>query len=277
MISYIIVSFNTANYTIKTIDSIIEQCEDFEVIVVDNNSKDNSVAKLHAKFSENNNIHIINNHENLGFSKANNIGAKKAIGDFLVFVNPDTIFIQDIGNELYDIKRQCFNNRDVILSPQILNPDQTEQHCINLFPVLNIENIYKKVIKCIRLNKKNVEVDWITGVSLSMSRETYDKLEGWNEKFDLYSEDLDICYRLRKIGGRSYVIKNIKLIHYGNQSGKQVYKTAYESERKKLNSLRIFYQLYYDDKKFLAYLNVLKILFKNPNIERYINEELRDS
>ena len=276
MISYIIVSYNTVDLTIQTIRSIIENCVDYEVIVIDNDSCDGTVESLRKIFGNYTNIHVINSGSNLGFSKANNIGAKIAKGDFFVFVNPDTVFIDDIGTKLLQMYRSKFKNKEVILSPQILNPDYTEQHCMNLFPVLSVRTLIGKMQKTISYGNIR-KSDWITGVSLSMSRETYEKLKGWNEIFDLYSEDLDICYRLRKMGGRSYVIKNIKLIHYGNQSGKQVYKTTYESERKKLNSLRVFYQQYYDDSKFLTYLRVIKILFKNTNIEHYINEELRGS
>lgn len=271
MISYIIVSYNTLNLTVQAIDSIIDKCEDYEIIVVDNDSQDGTVQAIIEKYDNNKEVTLINSGGNVGFSIANNLGAKHAKGDFLVFVNPDTVFIEDIGNKLYSVYKEYFFDKDVILSPQIINPDYTNQHCMNLFPVMSIRTVYDKIIKL--FNRKIIrKSDWITGVSLSMTRTTFNKLFGWNEKYDLYSEDLDICYRLNKLKGASYVVSNIKLIHYGNQSGKQVYNSRYKSERKKLNSLRKFYELYYDDKKFVKYVKFLSLFDKNGYMRRYIKE-----
>lgn len=276
MISYIIVSYNTVKLTVQTIDSIVDKCRDYEIIIVDNDSHDGTVEVIKERYCENNSIQIIESGANIGFSAANNLGAKLAVGEYLVFVNPDTVFIEDVGNKLYSVYKNYFSKKDIILSPQIINPDYTEQHCMNLFPIITLKTPFAKIIKA--LNHKQIrKSDWITGVSLSMTKNTFEKLSGWNEKFDLYSEDMDICYRLKKIKGSAYVVKNTKLIHYGNQSGKQVYKSEYESERKKMNSLRKFYEIYYNENKFIKYLRIINLISKNENIDRYIEEEINSN
>lgn len=271
VISYIIVSYNTVNLTVQAIDSIIAKCKDCEIIVVDNNSCDGTVEVITKKYEDNELVTLIKSGGNVGFSIANNLGARRAKGDFYVFINPDTVCIEDIGNKLYEVYMERFFDKDVILSPQILNPDYTNQHCMNLFPVITLRTAYDKLVKILNRNKIR-KSDWITGVSLSMTKSTFIKLGGWNEKYDLYSEDMDLCYRLRKLKGASYVVRDVKLIHYGNQSGKQVYNSEYKSEQKKLNSLRKFYELYYDDKKFTRYIKFLSLFDKNGYKRRYIKE-----
>lgn len=271
MISYIIVSYNTVDLTVQAIDSIIAKCKNCEIIVVDNNSHDGTVEVIKKKYQDSKLVTLINSDKNVGFSIANNLGARRAKGDFYVFINPDTVCIEDIGSKLYTVYKEHFSGKDVILSPQILNPDYTNQHCMNLYPVITLRTVYDKLVKL--LNRNTIrKSDWITGVSLSMTRSTFNKLGGWNEEYDLYSEDLDLCYRLKKLKGAAYVVGNIKLIHYGNQSGKQVYNSEYKSAQKKINSLRKFYELYYNDKKFTRYIKFMSLFEKTGYKRRYINE-----
>ena len=278
MISYIIVSYNTTQYTQNTILSILNCCKDFEIIVVDNNSSDSTVHDINTNFSNyiGSIIKVIPCQNNNGFSKANNIGAKLAQGDYFVFINPDTVVLSDIGNELRLIYETKFKSKQVILSPQILNPDYTLQHCLNLFPIINISTFFKKIKKQLTSKSRTEYIgsDWITGVCFCVSKETFQNLSGWNEMYDLYSEDLDFCYRLKKyLSGQVILCKNIKLIHYGNQSGKLVYKSTYSQFKKKMDSLKKFYLTYYNEKKFIKYLGKLKFFNKSEDLIRYYNEQ----
>lgn len=273
MISYIIVSYNTCQYTIQTVESIMKNCNHYEIIVIDNNSTDNTVQELQAL--NNSNLVIIRSKVNLGFSKANNLGAKSAKGDFFVFINPDTLVLSDVGNELYELYKTSFVGTKTILSPQIINADYTLQHCNNLFPVISVKTPFKYLKKRLDNNRDLIKCDWITGVCLSMPRNVFVELNGWNEIYDLYAEDLDICYRAHLKGGECCIVKNIKIIHYGNQSGKQVYKTNYESFKKKNSSLRKYFDAYYSDRYFYLYMKIQAWLFRNKNAKRYLVEEFR--
>lgn len=271
MISYIIVSYNTCELTNKAVASIIEHCEDFEIIVVDNCSTDRTVETIRNSHYGSV-VRVIESNKNLGFSKANNLGFKYSTGEYIVFVNPDTVFLSDVGSELYNEYKLHYLKMNVILSPQILNPNGTEQHCQNLFPRINFATAFKRFNKLLRNKLLNrVYSEWITGVCYGIERGLVEKIGGWNEQYDLYAEDLDICYRLKKFfKGKCYVIKQIHLKHYGNQSGKQVYNTTYQLFEKKTDSLKKFFELYYSDKEFEKYLKRLYIINKDDNIKKYI-------
>lgn len=282
MISYIIVSYNTTEFTRNTIASIMEHCTDHEIIVVDNNSPDTTVNDIRNQFSSEigKSLQVIACDENHGFSKANNIGAKQAKGDFLVFINPDTVVMSDIGKEMLNLVDTEFKNRKVIVSPQILNPDLTKQHCVNLFPIINVKSVFKKISKIMRskLPIKFIKADWITGVCLCMKRDVYDMLGGWNEYYDLYSEDLDICYKLKeRYGGKIILSKEHKLIHYGNQSGKKVYKTNYSLYKKKMDALKKFYMLYLDMDKFKKLLKFYQKHQPSEELEIYYGENFSEN
>ena len=160
MISYIIVSYNTSEFTQNTVETIIKNCSDCEIIVVDNNSSDNTVNDIQNRFAEfiDSKLFVIACGENNGFSKGNNIGAERARGDYFVFINPDTVVVSDIGAQLKKIAETKYKNKKVILSPQILNPDYTEQHSMNSFPFAGLKLFFKKAIKQINLksNKKYI-------------------------------------------------------------------------------------------------------------------------
>ena len=277
MISYIIVSYNTSEFTQNTVETIIKSCSDCEIIVVDNNSSDNTVNDIQNRFAEfiDSKLFVIACGENNGFSKGNNIGAERARGDYFVFINPDTVVVSDIGAQLKKIAETKYKNKKVILSPQILNPDYTEQHCMNSFPFAGLKLFFKKAIKQINLksNKKYIKSDWVTGVCLAMTKEVYGQLNGWNEEFDLYSEDLDICYRLKKnLRGQAVVCRQLKLVHYGNQSGKKVYVTNYASYKKKSDSLKKFFLLHSTEKRFIKWLKFCKRYNNSEELERYYGE-----
>lgn len=275
MVSYIIVSYNTKEYTLNTIRSIIAHCTEPEIIVVDNASTDGTQTAVKEAFSGDK-VCLIENECNLGFSKANNVGAKNAKGEFLVFINPDTLVESDIGNEMYELYRSRFNGENVILSPTILNPDRTYQHHLNLFPIKSFSVLFKHFVKSVKKRTSRlIKSDWITGVCLCMTRITFDLIGGWNELFELYMEDMEICYRaVKKYGGKVYATKDQHIIHFGNQSGKKTFATPYDREKKGYDSLRKFYNVYFNEKKFIAYMKFIYKIKKNDNVKRYCRENL---
>ena len=125
MISIIIVSYNVKDYLKKCIQSIVKFSTNtsYEIIIIDNNSKDGSKEMLKNFFS--NKINLIFNSKNLGFAKAVNIGLRHSKGDFVLLLNPDTVFIENIADKL---KKYIQENRKVgIVGCKVLNKDQTFQ------------------------------------------------------------------------------------------------------------------------------------------------------
>lgn len=222
--SVIIVNYNTADEIEKCLTSAFSsQLSDhsLEVIVVDNNSSDNSI-KVIERFAQ---VKLIQNKENLGFAKANNIGARLATGDFLFFLNPDTQVKKDTISNLLEFSKK---NLNAIVSPKILNPDGSIQgSCYNLPTILGAIKEYwlgKKGAyeKFAPVGVQPLKVEAIVGAAMFMPRKIFEKLGGFDERFFLYYEDLDFCRRAAKLKIPVYFLPQAKVIHFLGRAGGNV-------------------------------------------------------
>jgi len=212
--SIIIVNFNTKDLLENCLKSIFYYCPggNFEIVVVDNNSADDSLAILRKDFSQ---IKVIANQENVGFGIANNQGAKIAQGEFLLFLNSDTIFNEDI---LAPIKEFFLANpKTGIVSPRlVLANGFNQRHAFGRFP--NLKRLlarsvdYKEEVKGIR------GVDWVSGAALAIRQNVWQKIGGFDEKFFMYFEDVDLCLSAKKLGFSVYILPNARLTHLGGKS-----------------------------------------------------------
>jgi len=218
-LSIIIVTWNTAKITQKCVQTINKFLNNPEIIVVDNGSVDDTVKIL----SQEKNVKIIKNNDNLGFSKANNIGFKQASNDYILFMNSDIELIDDSINNLF----KYFKDKDNIgiIGPKFLNPDLTvqasvfpKQSALNAFKefYLNQKNSYSKYIP-----KSNdpVKVWAISGGCILTRKSFFKKIGGWNEKYFFYFEDLDLCRKINKLGKDVIYYPKCKIIHRHGASG----------------------------------------------------------
>lgn len=260
--SFIIVSYNTCELTIRCVQSIKKYTkEEFEIIVVDNDSKDNTIQEL-KKLDY---VKVIDSKSNLGFSKANNIGYNNSSGEIIIFINPDTELISDIGESFSEEFRR-FGKRKVILAPLLLNADRTKQVSLSNFPFITLSFFFKTIFTKIKhkLPLKKVSSDWIFGACIVIKREHIEEIGGWNEAFFLYGEDLEICYRYRLHGVKSYRINTIQIVHYGNQSGAKVY-TPWTSYKTRMDSQKIFFEKYSSEKEFIKHLKFVSKFSHDKN------------
>ena len=230
--SIVIVNYNTRRLISECLDSIFSMCagKDFEVIVIDNASTDDSVSWLQNNFGDR--IKLIVNSNNLGFAVANNQGAKIARGEYLFFLNSDTLMAADILPELKVIFQA--QPEIAVLAPGILNADGSVQDkTFGNFPTLKYllgKNLRKLFgVKAAAQSEFQsliplVKVDWLTGAALVIRKNIFDIIGGWDEKFFLYLEDVDLCWRGRKLGYQCAINPALTLIHYGGQSLKQNYR-----------------------------------------------------
>ncbi|QQS38210.1 MAG: glycosyltransferase [Ignavibacteriales bacterium] len=243
-ISVIIVNYNVKEFLQNLLQSIRKAVTGLshEIIIVDNNSDDGSVEFISEKFPD---VILIKNSENLGFSKANNIGLKAAKGKYLLLLNPDTIVREDTLQEMI---RFFQKNPDAGLAGcKILNPDGTLQlACRRSFPgpwtsfckVTGLSSLFPNSKLFARYNltylneNETYEVDAISGSFMMFPRSVYEKIGGLDERFFMYGEDLDFCYRVQQSGLNVFYVHSTEIIHYKGESTK----------RSSLDETKIFYE-----------------------------------
>ena len=223
-LSIIILSYNTKDLTLDCLKSIFLQYEKelkegiFEIVVVDNASTDGSpsaISKFQLSLSNKESVKIIENKENYGFSKGNNIGAKAARGEYLLFLNSDTE-IQDKGF-LRMIEFMDLNERVGILGGRLVSPNKSFQRSGgNFYNAFNLGLFLFGGGKLGFLTKSPsqiTKIDWVSGASMMIKRSVFKKIGGFEEKLFMYMEDMEICFRARKKGFVTYFYPNVELLH----------------------------------------------------------------
>lgn len=249
MVSVIIVNYNTKELTFECIKSIYHQTKDveFQIILVDNDSSDDSVDYLRKSFPL---IDIIKSPINLGFGKANNLGAKIAKGDFLFLLNSDTKLIENsiLKLQKFFIENQTALNLGVV-GCKLIDANFQLEHYGGDFPSLNKSiqikmrnallsipmHIVKKIfptffLKILEKRKKKFrskynqnisffEIDYVIGANLFMKSSLFNRLEGFSNDFFMYYEETDLQKRISNLGFSRIIYTGTKLIHYGGESG----------------------------------------------------------
>lgn len=221
MLSIIILSYNTKELTFRCIKSVIEQCQKelaegrIEIIVVDNNSADDSTSVISNLKAQNENLKLIQSKENLGFGKGANLGAGNAKGKYVLFLNSDT---EAQDNGFLQMINFLDKNPDIaILGGKLYNADGSPQPSTGKF--YSLTNLIIMLLGLERLGflrsspNKTQKVDWVSGACMMVRRDIFDKLEGFDENFFMYMEDMEICFRAKKLGFSTYFYPSLKLKH----------------------------------------------------------------
>lgn len=216
-LSIIIVNWNTGELLYNCVKSINENMTDsnYEIIITDNDSKDNSCSNIESDFK---NVKIIYSKDNLGFSKGNNIAVKEAKGEYVLFLNPDTIILDNSIEKALDyIKCKC-SKKDLV-GVRLLNGDRTLQFSSCKFPK-SANVITSSYVMSKEWHYKNHNTDWVMGAFMLMKRDFFNEIGGFNESFFMYSEDIELCFRVKKNGGNVKYLSDAEIVHLYNQSGK---------------------------------------------------------
>lgn len=222
-ISIILLNYKKPQLTLACLRSLykeyLEELQQgiMEVIIVDNNSEDDSIETLQQEIDGNHfaNTHLIINTENAGFGKGCNLGAQKAKGNYLLFLNNDTR-VKDRG--LLDMASYMDHHNEVaILGGQLRNPNGSLQASVGSFYTLS--KVFLLLIGMQRfglLDKsptKIQQVDWVKGGLLMIRKEVFNKLGGFDENIFMYTEDMELCYRARKMGYDCYFYPDVYVLH----------------------------------------------------------------
>lgn len=226
MISIIIVNWNTRDLLLQCIESLYKDngISKREIIVVDNASSDGSAEAVSASFPS---VKLIVNERNLGFAAANNIGANAASGNVLVFLNPDTIVEPGTIDALFEFLDR--NPNAGVIGCRIVNSNgHTEQTYWTSFPDLNWlfrEATYLNKISNARQRSisfdEPVQVAHLLGACIAIRSELFREVGGFDERYFLYMEETDLCWRVQALGKRNYYHPAVKITHLGQQSSKQ--------------------------------------------------------
>jgi hypothetical protein len=235
-ISVIIVNYNVKELLEQSINSIFSASSNLnvEIIVVDNNSFDGSVEFLKQKFPDKPQLKIIESPINLGFAKANNLGAKAATGEYFLILNPDTILQEDTLEKSLQFYKST-SNIGAMTCKLILPNGKLDLACRRSFPTPSVA-VYR-ILGLSRLfpgsrtfGKYNLtyldenstyEVDAIVGAFMLIKRDVYEKVNGFDEDYFMYGEDLDLCFRIKKAGFKIYYYPDTSIIHYKGESTKK--------------------------------------------------------
>lgn len=227
-VSVIIINYNTRQMTAECIDSVFEKTRGikFEIILVDNASTDGSKEF----FEKDSRITYIYNSENLGFGRANNLGAKVAKGKYLFLLNSDTIIVTD--NAIERFLSYMENHREIASCGGNLITQEGEctgsygrfPSLLQTFSTIGFYRLYEHYYQRNLALAQNVSktdihtVDYICGADIFIRKNIFNAFDGFDEDFFMYYEETDLYWRLNNAGYKSVIIPNIKIIHFGGQS-----------------------------------------------------------
>lgn len=260
IISVIIVSYNSEDFIKKCVGSVLKNLDqDGELIILDNNSTDKTVAILEKFLPK---IKLIKSDQNLGFSKGNNKAAKEAAGDFLFFLNPDTEIKRPIFTELIDFYKSSVDAG--VIGPKLVLPNGQVQESVKHLPtiwgaikefIFGVKYAYSQYVP---KSNKLQEVEAVYGAAMLIKKDLFEKLKGFDEKFFLYYEDVDLCKRVREAGKKIYYYPGVETTHLvgATKSEKNRYELNYESFVKYHGVLEAF---------------ILQLIFIIPRLRRRLN------
>lgn len=273
-LSIIIVNYNTYDLTKQTIDSVINTKHNFqyEILLIDNASRDGSIEKLQEEYValiSKGLLQIFINGDNLGFSKANNIGIKASRGKYILLLNSDTTVNDDCLEKC--ISKMETNTDIGALGCKVILPDGSLDHaCKRGFPTPKASLYYLlKLHKlnplkyglydALYLNENEVgEVGSIMGAFMLMPKAVLNKVGFLDEDFFMYGEDIDLCYRIKESGYKILYYPEANITHYkGGSSKKKRTKVIYDFHE----AMWIFYKKHYYKKynfiiTFLVYIGI---------------------
>jgi GT2 family glycosyltransferase len=229
-VSIVIVNWNSTEFLVACVESVERTTRGikYEIIVVDNASDDESWRILTEKFPS---IRVIRSDRNLGFARANNLASEYAHGDKILFLNPDTLIVNDcisIMAKLLDA-----DSRIGVLGCRLLNPDLGLQtSCVQPFPTILNQLLTVDWLKyrwpslplwgmrpLFSFNPSGVnEADVVSGACLMMNRDVFEKVGGFSTEYFMYAEEMDLCRKVTEAGWKICHAGGASVIHFGGQS-----------------------------------------------------------
>jgi len=228
-LSIVIVSWNTCDLLVACLASVFkyQPAASFEVWVIDNYSSDDSVLMVRDRFPQ---VRLIENKNNVGFAQANNQAIELCQGQYILLLNPDTEVKENALDALISFLDE--NPQAGGAGSRLLNPNGTLQRSCHPAPTLKREFWRLFHMDALRLygtydmyqwdTALPREVDVLQGASLMVRKEILDAIGFMDGDYFMYSEEVDLCFRIQQAGWKLYWVPVSQVTHYGGQSTKQV-------------------------------------------------------
>jgi N-acetylglucosaminyl-diphospho-decaprenol L-rhamnosyltransferase len=231
-LSIIIVNWNSSDFLVECIASVRKHTKgiEYELIVVDNASAKEDVENLRQRCAQ---VTIIASAENWGFARANNLGFRHSVGEYVLFLNPDTKLVGPAINTMVDRMKSLPDAG--IVGCRLLNTDLSVQlTSIQKFPtilnqVLDLEYLQLRWPHCplwetaplFSDSVKLANVEVISGACMLLRRRVFEQVGMLSEDYFMYAEDIDLNYKVKNEGLRNYYVGEATIVHYGGRSSSQ--------------------------------------------------------
>lgn len=239
-LSIIILTWNSSRYIKRCLDSIYENIKDisFEVIVVDNGSKDETKDILREYSKVHDNLEVIYLDKNFGTTITRNLAVKKSKGEFILFLDSDTEIKKDSVNMLLDAMKR--NENIGIVAPRLVYPDNSIQPSCKKFPTLTIKVLkffgFDKIATPTELYEEEVyrhefnriiEVDYCISACLLVRRSALENIGLFDERIFYAPEDVDLALRMWEKGFRTLYVPQAVVVHHAQRISKRSIKMAF--------------------------------------------------
>ena len=243
-LSVIIVNYNVRPYLTACLDSVQRALEgiESEVFVVDNHSDDDSVEVISRDYAW---VHLINNRENLGFSKANNIAIRQAQGEYILLLNPDTVVAEETLKGVIDFMDQHpkaggagvrMHNADGTLAPESRRAIPTP-----FVAARKMLGFTKRYYMSYLSWDAPAQIEVVSGAFMLLRHKAIYEVGMLDEDFFMYGEDIDLSYRLLQDGWQNWYLP-LDIVHY---KGRSTVKSDYRYVHVFYQAMLIFFRKHY--------------------------------
>jgi len=263
-LSIVIVNYNVRYFLEQCLQSVVDACKTItaEIIVVDNNSHDDSCEMIKTKFSS---VKLIANKDNTGFSKANNQGVALAKGEYVLILNPDTVVAEDTFSKILTFAKskqnlgslgvKLIDGRGSFL-PESKRGIPTPKVSFNKLTGISSKQTGKYYATHLTPDENGV-VEILVGAFMLIKRSIYNEVKGFDEDYFMYGEDIDLSYKIYKKGYQNYYFSDTQIIHYKGESTKKDLKYLKHFH----GAMKIFYRKHFKLNKIYDFIMSFGIRF----------------
>ncbi|MEO9023050.1 MAG: glycosyltransferase family 2 protein [Ginsengibacter sp.] len=241
-LSVIIVNYNVKYFLEQCLHSVLKALKNIEgeIIVIDNHSTDDSFSFFQNCFPQ---VHFVWNTVNVGFARANNQALQMAKGEYILFLNPDTIVPEDCFEKCTGFLKKNKGALGIRMLDGTGNFLKESKRAFpspmtSLYKLFGLAKLFPRSKTFAKYHLSYLsegdshEVDVLAGAFMMISKEILDEVGGFDEEFFMYGEDIDLSYRIQKAGFKNYYFAESSILHFKGESTK----------KGSLNYVKIFYK-----------------------------------